>query len=61
MTKSPAPHPVPASGLFGSTWLLSRVRCTPPTPEQFETRYIANDRSAGEDAPERSNRITLVA
>ena len=55
------PHPVPASGLFGSTWHLSRERCTPPAAEQFEARYVANDRSTGEDAAERAHRLGLVA
>ncbi|CAM3046113.1 hypothetical protein SPAN111604_01085 [Sphingomonas antarctica] len=61
MSKSITPHSVPASGLFGSTWHLSRERGTAPTVDQFEARYVANDRLAGDDAPKRANRFGLVA
>ena len=60
MSKS-QPHPVPASGLFGSIWHLSPARAITPSAEQFEARYVANDRSAGEDTAESAHRLGLVA
>lgn len=56
-----SPHPVPASGLFGSTWHLPRRKGAAPEEDQFEARMVANDRSAGEQPSERPDDLGLVA
>lgn len=55
------PHFVPAAGVFGAAWQLTRPRPAPSIRDQFEARFVANDRSTPKHRGKGAHRLRLVA